>query len=169
MAKFVFVTGGVLSSLGKGILSSSIARLLKSRGVNANCMKIDVYLNGDAGTLNPFEHGEVFVTQDGFECDLDVGNYERFLNIFAKKEQNLMMGQVYKAVIEKERKGEFLGKTLQMIPHVTNAVTSRNRNPAKATASAGLVVEIAGTVGDIESEVGLAASRRTCFNGDEGD
>ncbi len=167
MAKFVFVTGGVLSSLGKGILSSSIARLLKSRGVNANCMKIDVYLNGDAGTLNPFEHGEVFVTQDGFECDLDVGNYERFLNIFAKKEQNLMMGQVYKAVIEKERKGEFLGKTLQMIPHVTNEVKSRIRNTAKATGCEVLVVEIGGTVGDIESEVVLEAIRQMRFNGDE--
>jgi CTP synthase len=167
MAKFVFVTGGVLSSLGKGILSSSIARILKSRGVNANCMKIDVYLNGDAGTLNPFEHGEVFVTQDGFECDLDVGNYERFLNIFAKKEQNLMMGQVYKAVIDKERKGEFLGKTLQMIPHVTNEVKSRIRNTAKVTGAEVLVVEIGGTVGDIESEVVLEAIRQMRFNGDK--
>ncbi|MFH1056539.1 MAG: CTP synthase [Candidatus Micrarchaeota archaeon] len=167
MGKFVFVTGGVLSSLGKGILSSSIAKILKSRGVNANCMKIDVYLNGDAGTLNPFEHGEVFVTQDGFECDLDVGNYERFLNIFARKEQNLMMGQAYKAVIEKERKGEFLGKTLQMIPHVTNEVKQRIRNTAKVTGSEVLVVEIGGTVGDIESEVVLEAVRQMRFNGDE--
>ena len=167
MAKFVFVTGGVLSSLGKGILSSSIARILKSRGINSNCMKIDVYLNCDAGTLNPFEHGEVFVTQDGFECDLDVGNYERFLNIFARKEQNLMMGQVYKAVIEKERKGEFLGKTLQMIPHVTNEVKHRIRATAKATGVEVLVVEIGGTVGDIESEVVLEAIRQMRFNGDE--
>lgn len=167
MAKFVFITGGVLSSLGKGTLSSSIARLLKSRGVNANCMKIDVYLNCDAGTLNPFEHGEVFVTQDGFECDLDVGNYERFLNIFARKEQNLMMGQVYKAVIEKERKGEFLGKTLQMIPHVTNEIKHRIRNTAKVTEADVLVVELGGTVGDIESELVLEAIRQMRFDGDE--
>ncbi|MEM4254843.1 MAG: CTP synthase [Candidatus Norongarragalinales archaeon] len=167
MAKFVFVTGGVLSSLGKGTLSSSIARILKSKGVDANCMKIDVYLNCDAGTLNPFEHGEVFVTQDGFECDLDVGNYERFLNIFARKEQNLMMGQAYKAVIEKERKGEFLGKTLQMIPHVTNEVKHRIRATAKVTGAEVLVVEIGGTVGDIESEVVLEAIRQMRFDGDE--
>ena len=99
MAKFVFVTGGVLSSLGKRILASSLARFIKASGLNASVMKIDPYLNCDAGTLNPFEHGEVFVTQDGFECDLDVGNYERFLNIFAKREQNVIMGSVYKSVL----------------------------------------------------------------------
>ena len=98
MAKFVFVTGGVLSSLGKGIFVSSLGKLLKAGGVRANAMKIDPYLNCDAGTLNPFEHGEVFVTRDGFECDLDLGNYERFLNMFAKREQNLMMGTAYRNV-----------------------------------------------------------------------
>src|SRR3989304_5273351 len=142
MAKFVFVTGGVLSSLGKGILSSSIARILKSRGINSNCMKIDVYLNCDAGTLNPFEHGEVFVTNDGFECDLDVGNYERFLGEFAKREQNVMMGIVYKAVLDKERKGEFLGKTLQLIPHVTEEIKGRFKLAAKVTNADVLLVEI---------------------------
>ncbi|HIH20104.1 TPA: CTP synthase (glutamine hydrolyzing) [Candidatus Micrarchaeota archaeon] len=167
MAKYVFVTGGVLSSLGKGTLSSSIARILKSKGANANCMKIDPYLNCDAGTLNPFEHGEVFVTQDGFECDLDVGNYERFLNIFARREQNFMMGQAYKAVIEKERKGDYLGKTLQMIPHVTNEVKRCIRNSAKVTGADVLVVELGGTVGDIESEVVLEAIRQMRFEGDE--
>ncbi|MFH0922729.1 MAG: CTP synthase (glutamine hydrolyzing) [Candidatus Micrarchaeota archaeon] len=167
MAKFVFVTGGVLSSLGKGIVTSSIAKLLKSSGINANAMKIDVYLNSDAGTLNPFEHGEVFVTQDGFECDLDVGNYERFLNIFAKREQNLMMGQVYKSVIDKERRGDYLGKTLQMIPHVTNEVKQRIRHAAKVTEADVLVVELGGTVGDIESETVLEAIRQMRFDGDE--
>jgi len=163
LPKFVFVTGGVLSSLGKGILVSSIAKLLKSAGVRASAMKIDPYLNCDAGTLNPFEHGEVFVTRDGFECDLDVGNYERFLNEFACREQNLMMGTVYRTVLEKERRGEFLGKTIQLIPHVTNEIKNRIRLAAQKTASEVLVVEIGGTVGDIESEVVLEAVRQMRF------
>lgn len=163
MSKYVFVTGGVLSSLGKGILSSSIARLLKSRGVKTACMKIDPYLNADAGTLNPFEHGEVFVTQDGFECDLDVGNYERFLDVHAKKEQNLMMGTVYSAVIEAERKGDYLGTTVQLIPHVTNELKKKIREVAKVTGCDLLVVEIGGTVGDIESDVVMEAARQMRF------
>ncbi|NYZ77907.1 CTP synthase [Candidatus Micrarchaeota archaeon] len=169
MPKFVFVTGGVLSSLGKGILVSSIAKLLKSAGVRASAMKIDPYLNCDAGTLNPFEHGEVFVTRDGFECDLDVGNYERFLNEFACREQNIMMGMVYRAVLEKERRGEFLGKTIQLIPHVTNEVKTRIRLAAQKTASEVLVVEIGGTVGDIESEIVLEAIRQMRFEETSGD
>src|SRR3989338_1691371 len=120
MVKYVFVTGGVLSSLGKGILTASITKLLRQGGVKAVSMKIDPYLNCDAGTLNPFEHG------------LDVGNYERFSNEFAVKEQNLMMGSVYKTVIERERRGEYLGKTIQLIPHATNEVKARIRNCAKA-------------------------------------
>ncbi len=163
MAKYVFVTGGVLSSLGKGILASSIAKLLKQGGVKATCMKIDPYLNCDAGTLNPFEHGEVFVTRDGFECDLDVGNYERFLDEFAVKEQNLMMGAVYKTVVEKERRGEYLGKTIQLIPHATNEIKARIRNCARVTGADVLVVELGGTVGDIESEVVLEAAREMNF------
>ena len=168
MAKYIFVTGGVLSSLGKGTFTSSLAKLLKSSGVNVNAMKIDPYLNCDAGTLNPYEHGEVFVTQDGFECDLDLGTYERFLDVPAKKEQNVMMGAVYSAVLEKERRGEFLGKTMQLIPHVTNEIKSRVRKAAAATGCEVLVVEIGGTVGDIESEVVLEAARQMKFeNPDE--
>lgn len=159
MTKFVFVTGGVLSSLGKGILTSSIAKLFKDAGVNASAMKIDPYLNCDAGTLNPFEHGEVFVTQDGFECDMDLGNYERFLDIYAKKEQNLMMGAVYRTILEKERAGAFLGKTLQAIPHVTDEIRKRVRKAAEVVGCDLLVVEIGGTVGDIESEIVLEAAR----------
>ncbi len=164
MPKFVFITGGVLSSLGKGILVSSIARLLKGYGVNASAMKIDPYLNCDAGTLNPFEHGEVFVTRDGFECDLDVGNYERFLDIFARKEQNFMMGSVYKTIVDDERRGKFLGKTVQLIPHATNEYAKRIRLAAEATGCEVLFVEIGGTVGDIESEVVLEAARQMRFD-----
>lgn len=160
MPKFVFVTGGVLSSLGKGTFTSALANVIKSAGIKVSAMKIDPYLNCDAGTLNPFEHGEVFVTQDGFECDLDLGTYERFLGIFARKEQNLMMGAAYKTIVEKERKGDFLGKTLQLIPHVTNEIKSRIRKAAQVTGCDVLVVEIGGTVGDIESEVVLEAIRQ---------
>jgi len=163
LSKFIFVTGGVLSSLGKGMFASSITKLLKSCGVKASCMKIDPYLNCDAGTLNPFEHGEVFVTQDGFECDLDVGNYERFCNEFAVREQNLMMGSVYKAVIDKERKGEYLGKTIQLIPHATNQIKHCIRSAAKTVGADVLVVEIGGTVGDMESDVVLEAARQMNF------
>ena len=168
MTKFIFVTGGVLSSLGKGILASSIARLLKNAGVNASAMKIDPYLNCDAGTLNPYEHGETFVTRDGFECDLDVGNYERFLDVFANKEQNLMMGSVYRSVTDKERKGEFLGSTVQLIPHATNEIKERIRGTAKVTGADVLLVEIGGTVGDMESDVVLEAARQMRFENGEG-
>ncbi|MFA6049472.1 MAG: CTP synthase [Candidatus Micrarchaeia archaeon] len=160
MPKFVFVTGGVLSSLGKGILSASISRLLRSRGINANNMKIDPYLNCDAGTLNPFEHGECFVTRDGFECDLDLGNYERFLDIYAKREQNLMMGAAFKQVIDQERHGDFLGKTIQLIPHLTNEIKRRIKDAASATKCDVLVIEIGGTVGDYESEMVFEAARQ---------
>ncbi|MBI5225333.1 CTP synthase [Candidatus Micrarchaeota archaeon] len=163
MTKFIFVTGGVLSSLGKGTLVASISKILKNAGISVSAMKIDPYLNCDAGTLNPYEHGEVFVTRDGFECDLDLGNYERFLDIFATKEQNLMMGSVYKSVVEKERRGEFLGTTVQLIPHATNEVKSRIRNAAKVTGCDVLVIEIGGTVGDIESDVVLEAARQMRF------
>lgn len=163
MAKYIFVTGGVLSSLGKGIFAASVAKILRSGGVNASIMKIDPYLNCDAGTLNPFEHGEVFVTQDGHECDLDVGNYERYTNTFAKREQNLMMGSVYRAVIDKERKGDYLGKTIQLIPHATNEIKHQIRRAAEVTGCDVLVVEIGGTVGDLESDVVLEAVRQMNF------
>jgi len=166
--KFIFVTGGVLSSLGKGILASSIAKILKHKdGHNVSLMKIDPYLNCDAGTLNPFEHGEVFVTQDGHECDLDLGNYERFLDVFAIKEQNLMMGQVYKSLVEKERKGDYLGKTVQLIPHATNEVKKLIKLSGEKTNCEVLVVEIGGTVGDIESEVVLEAARQMKYEDSE--
>ncbi|MFH1257333.1 MAG: CTP synthase [Candidatus Micrarchaeota archaeon] len=167
MTKFIFVTGGVLSSLGKGTIVASIGRILKMAGVKVSAMKIDPYLNCDAGTLNPYEHGEVFVTRDGFECDLDLGNYERFLDIFATREQNMMMGSVYKEVVEKERKGEFLGTTIQLIPHATNAIKARIRNAAKVTGADVLVVEIGGTVGDIESDVVFEAARQMRFENGE--
>ncbi len=163
MPKFIFVTGGVLSSLGKGVFASSLGKLLKSRGINVAMMKIDVYLNVDAGTLNPFEHGECFVTRDGFECDLDIGNYERFLDEYAVKEQNMMMGSVYEAVVRKERRGAFLGKTIQMIPHVTNEIKRRVFLAAKKTKADVLIVELGGTVGDIESEPVLEAIRQLKF------
>ncbi len=162
--KFIFVTGGVLSSLGKGIFASSIAKLLKSKhGLQTSLMKIDPYLNTDAGTLNPFEHGEVFVTRDGFECDLDLGNYERYLNEYAIRDQNLMMGTVYQSVLENERRGDYLGKTVQSVPHVTNEIKNRLHKTAKATNAQVLVVEIGGTVGDIESEIVLEAIRQMKF------
>ncbi len=163
MTKYIFVTGGVLSSLGKGIFAASLAKILRSGGIKASIMKIDPYLNCDAGTLNPFEHGEVFVTRDGFECDLDVGNYERYTNTFAVKEQNLMMGSVYRAVTEKERKGDYLGKTVQLIPHATNEIKTQIRKAAKTTAADVLVVEIGGTVGDLESDIVLEAVRQMNF------
>ncbi len=158
---FIFVTGGVLSSLGKGILASSIGKILKDKDEhNVSLMKIDPYLNCDAGTLNPFEHGEVFVTRDGQECDLDLGNYERFLNTFAINEQNLMMGDVYRELVEKERRGDYLGKTVQLIPHATNEIKKRIRACGEKTKCDTLIIEIGGTVGDIESEVVLEASRQ---------
>jgi CTP synthase len=160
MPKLIFVTGGVLSSLGKGTFTSSLARLLKGCGISVSAMKIDPYLNCDAGTLNPHEHGEVFVTQDGYECDLDLGTYERFLDTPAKKEQNLMMGDAYRALVEKERKGEFLGQTIQSIPHLTNEIKSRVKKAAEVTGCDLLIVEIGGTVGDIESEIVLEAARQ---------
>ncbi|MFH1751154.1 MAG: CTP synthase [Candidatus Micrarchaeota archaeon] len=167
MTKFIFVTGGVLSSLGKGTIVASIGRILKTAGVKVSAMKIDPYLNCDAGTLNPYEHGEVFVTRDGFECDLDLGNYERFLDIFATKEQNMMMGSIYRTVVEKERRGEFLGTTVQLIPHATNEIKERIRHAAKVTKSDVLVVEIGGTVGDIESDVVFEAARQMRFENGE--
>ncbi len=160
MPKYIFVTGGVLSSLGKGVFSASLSRLLRSRGINANNLKIDPYLNCDAGTLNPFEHGECFVTRDGFECDLDLGNYERFLDIYAKREQNLMMGAAFKQVIDQERHGEFLGKTIQLIPHLTNEIKKRIKDAAGVTKCDVLIVEIGGTVGDYESEMVFEAARQ---------
>lgn len=158
--KYIFVTGGVISGLGKGITSSSIGRLLKSRGVKVTAIKIDPYLNIDAGTMNPFEHGEVFVLDDGGEVDLDLGNYERFLDVSLTSNHNITTGKVYRAVIEKERSGEYLGKTVQIIPHITNEIKSHIFIVAEATGADVCIVELGGTVGDIESMPFLEAVRQ---------
>lgn len=158
--KYIFVTGGVISGLGKGITSSSIGRLLKSRGIKVTAIKIDPYLNIDAGTMNPFEHGEVYVLDDGGEVDLDLGNYERFLDISLTSNHNITTGKVYRAVIDKERSGEYLGKTVQIIPHITNEIKSHIINVANATGADVCMVELGGTVGDIESMPFLEAVRQ---------
>lgn len=148
MTKYIFVTGGVLSSLGKGITSASIAALLRNSGLNVSMLKIDPYLNVDPGTMSPMEHGEVFVTADGAETDLDIGHYERFLNSTLSKRNNITTGQVYSTVIGKERKGDYLGKTIQIVPHITDEIKKRIQNAGKDKDI--LVVELGGTVGDIE-------------------
>ncbi|MCE5296468.1 MAG: CTP synthase (glutamine hydrolyzing) [Euryarchaeota archaeon] len=158
--KYIFVTGGVISGLGKGITSSSIGRLLKSRGIKVTAIKIDPYLNIDAGTMNPIEHGEVFVLDDGGEADLDLGNYERFLDISLTSNHNITTGKVYRSVIEKERLGEYLGKTVQIIPHITNEIKTHIMNVAEATGAEVCIVELGGTVGDIESMPFLEAVRQ---------
>ncbi len=147
--KYIFVTGGVLSSLGKGIASASIGRLLEARGFRINFLKLDPYINVDPGTMSPFQHGEVFVTDDGAETDLDLGHYERFTSVRMTRENNSTTGKIYQTVIEKERKGEYLGKTVQVIPHITNEIKSVIRRVARDVDVA--IVEIGGTVGDIES------------------
>ncbi len=149
--KFIFVTGGVSSSLGKGIISSSLAKLLQSRGFSVTIQKFDPYINIDPGTLNPYEHGECYVTEDGAETDLDLGHYERFLNVSTSQANNVTTGRVYKTVIEKERKGEFLGKTVQVIPHVTNEIKRRIKLLSCNDKYDFILTEIGGTVGDIES------------------
>ena len=160
MVKFVFVTGGVLSSVGKGILTSSIGKLLQSRGFKVTVVKIDPYVNVDAGTMNPYMHGEVYVTDDGGETDLDLGWYERFLDLNLKTENNLTTGMVYKAVIEKERRGDFLGRCVQIVPHVTNEIKHRIRSVAKNSDVDVVLTEVGGTVGDIESLPFLEAIRQ---------
>lgn len=155
--RYIFVTGGVLSSLGKGITSSSIATLLKHSGFEVSILKIDPYINIDPGTMSPLEHGEVFVTQDGAETDLDIGHYERFLNKSLEKKNNFTTGQVYQSVIEKERKGEYLGKTVQIVPHIVDEI--KQRICAVGAGSDFLVVELGGTVGDMEGMPYLEAIR----------
>ena len=158
MAKYIFVTGGVLSSLGKGITSASIATLLQHSGFKVSMVKIDPYINVDPGTMSPFEHGEVFVTEDGAETDLDIGNYERFLNKNLSKKNNFTTGQVYLSVIQKERRGDYLGKTVQIIPHITDEIKRRIKDVAKDVDI--VVVELGGTVGDIEGLPFLEAVRQ---------
>ncbi|MFM2116577.1 MAG: putative synthase, partial [Actinomycetota bacterium] len=157
--KHIFVTGGVASSLGKGLTASSLGNLLVSRGLKVTMQKLDPYLNVDPGTMNPFQHGEVFVTEDGGETDLDVGHYERFLNVDLSKSANVTTGQVYSSVIARERRGEYLGDTVQVIPHITNEIKSRIRGMASADVDV-VITEIGGTVGDIESLPFLEAVRQ---------
>ncbi len=160
MPKYLFVTGGVMSGLGKGIVTSSVAKLLQLSGLQVSCLKIDPYLNYDAGTMNPVTHGEVFVTDDGGETDMDLGNYERFLNRDMSRECNITTGQIYKRVIDDERKGKFLGKSVQIIPHVTDEIKRRVRRLAESERVDVLVAECGGTVGDIESLPFLEAFRQ---------
>jgi CTP synthase len=158
MTKFVFVTGGVVSSLGKGIAAASLAAILESRGLKVTLIKLDPYLNVDPGTMSPFQHGEVFVTDDGAETDLDLGHYERFITTRMKRANNFTTGQIYKSVLEKERRGDYLGKTVQVIPHVTNEIQEFVKRGAADVDVA--IVEIGGTVGDIESLPFLEAVRQ---------
>lgn len=170
MTKYVFVTGGVVSSLGKGIAAASLAALLETRGINVTLLKLDPYINVDPGTMNPFQHGEVFVTEDGAETDLDLGHYERFINTKMTRRNNFTTGQIYDSVIRKERRGEYLGRTVQVIPHITDEIKLFIRNGVGDAQVA--IVEIGGTVGDIESLPFLEAIRQmsvqlpredTCF------
>ncbi|MDO5692462.1 MAG: CTP synthase [Pseudomonadota bacterium] len=163
MTKFVFVTGGVVSSLGKGIASASLAAILESRGLKVTLIKLDPYINVDPGTMSPFQHGEVFVTDDGAETDLDLGHYERFITTRMKRANNFTTGQIYKSVLEKERRGDYLGKTVQVIPHVTGEIQDfikRGAGVGTANAVDVAIVEIGGTVGDIESLPFLEAVRQ---------
>ena len=158
-AKYVFVTGGVVSSLGKGLAAASIGCLLESRGLRVNMMKFDPYLNVDPGTMSPFQHGEVFVTDDGAETDLDLGHYERFTHAPLSRDNNLTTGRIYEQIILKERRGDYLGKTVQVIPHVTNEIKNAMRK-VSANGADVTIVEIGGTVGDIESLPFLEAIRQ---------
>lgn len=160
MTKFIFVTGGVLSSVGKGILTSSVGKMLQVRGYSVSIVKIDPYVNVDAGTMNPYMHGEVFVTEDGGETDLDLGHYERFLDINIPKYNNITTGQIYASVIGKERKGDYLGRCVQIIPHITNEIKDRIKSAAKMAGTDVLLIEIGGTVGDIEGLPFTEAARQ---------
>lgn len=158
--KFIFITGGVMSGLGKGVITSSTAKLLQLLGLKTSCIKIDPYVNYDAGTMNPIAHGEVFVTEDGGECDMDIGNYERFLDIAMTKDHNITTGRVYSDVIHAEREGKYLGQCVQIIPHITDAIKNKLRKVTNDEALDVVVVECGGTVGDIESLPFLEALRQ---------
>ena len=164
--RFIFVTGGVVSSLGKGIAAASIGQLLVARGLSVSLQKFDPYINVDPGTMSPFQHGEVFVTEDGAETDLDLGHYERFTDVNANRGSNVTTGAIYDAVIRRERRGDYLGGTVQVIPHITDEIKSRIRRVAEAEDVDFVITEIGGTVGDIESLPFLEALRQ--FHLDEG-
>jgi len=160
MAKYIFVTGGVVSSVGKGITAASIGTLLKSRLTTVSVQKLDPYLNVDPGTMSPYQHGEVFVTEDGAETDLDLGNYERFIDVNLTAESNVTSGQIYRTVITKERRGDFLGGTIQVVPHVTTEIKDRFQQLAEKSEAEVIVIEVGGTVGDIEGQPFLEAIRQ---------
>ena len=164
MAKFVFVTGGVVSSIGKGIVAASLGRLLKSKGYSVSILKLDPYLNVDPGTMSPFQHGEVFVTEDGAETDLDLGHYERFTDTAMSRLNSVTTGSIYQAVINKERRGDYDGRTVQVIPHITREIRERIKRVADNSSADVVISEIGGTVGDIESLPFLEAIRE--FKGD---
>ena len=169
MAKHIFVTGGVVSSLGKGITAASLGQLLKARGYKVTMQKMDPYLNVDPGTMSPFQHGEVFVTEDGHEGDLDLGHYERFIDENLSRESNFTQGSIYQTLIARERRGDFLGGTVQVIPHVTNAIKERIRRAAEQSGADIVISEIGGTIGDIESQPFIEAARQFKKEKDPGD
>ena len=158
--RYVFVTGGVASSLGKGIISASLAKLLQARGYSVTIQKLDPYLNIDPGTLNPYEHGECYVTEDGAETDLDLGHYERFLNVPTSQANNVTTGRIYQSVINKERRGDYLGKTVQIVPHITDEIKRRIKLLGSKNRFDVVITEIGGTVGDIESLPYIEAVRQ---------
>jgi len=160
VSKYIFITGGVVSSVGKGISVASIGKILKSRGISVSVQKLDPYLNVDPGTMSPYQHGEVFVTQDGAETDLDLGHYERFIGVELTQASNVTSGQVYSSVIAQERRGDFLGGTIQVVPHVTNEIKRRVREVAEISQAELIIVEVGGTVGDIEGQPFLEAIRQ---------
>ncbi|MBS1690355.1 MAG: CTP synthase, partial [Bacteroidetes bacterium] len=160
MTKYIFVTGGVTSSLGKGIIAASLAKLLQARGFRTTIQKFDPYINVDPGTLNPYEHGECYVTEDGAETDLDLGHYERYLNTFTSQANNVTTGRIYQYVINKEREGAFLGKTVQVIPHITDEIKRRMTLLSQDNKYDIIITELGGTVGDIESLPYIEAVRQ---------
>jgi len=168
MTKYIFVTGGVTSSLGKGIIAASLAKLLQARGYSTTIQKFDPYINVDPGTLNPYEHGECYVTEDGAETDLDLGHYERFLNTFTSQANNVTTGRIYQYVINKEREGAYLGKTVQVIPHITDEIKRRITLLGEKNEFDIVITELGGTVGDIESLPYIEAVRQLKWEmGDE--
>src|SRR5579883_2143070 len=160
MPNYIFVTGGVVSSVGKGVTVASIGRLLKSRGIEVAAMKLDPYLNVDPGTMNPYQHGECFVTDDGAEADLDLGHYERFIDTNLTRDSNVTTGQIYSSIISNERRGDYLGGTIQVIPHVTNEIKARIRRVAERSRADAVICEVGGVVGDIEGQPFLEAIRQ---------
>lgn len=160
MAKYIFVSGGVTSSLGKGIFAASLAKLLQSRGYRVTIQKFDPYINVDPGTLNPYEHGECYVTEDGAETDLDLGHYERFLNVRTSQANNVTTGRIYQTVINKEREGAYLGKTVQVVPHITDEIKRRMKLLGNSGDYDIIITELGGTVGDIESHPYIEAVRQ---------